>query len=540
MAPPWPALTAEAPGVPDEHAAGVLVDSGVVGAEPPRYLTEQERAQLDASTAELLAQLDGVRPGSLAAHTLALGDLGLARAAYERGHGGRDDISSAFALHLSRVPPSVRDAICVTPPPAHRPPTRTLTVPADASWRPSVPREDAATRRRLWSLRRALQPLSEPRQRACGFCATSCEGVGVLVNAEGRARWSGLQHCGSVWACPICAAGIKARRAQEISEVAEYHGTERLALMTLTVRHHAAHSLRTLRRGLANAYRGLCRGDPWRRFVARVGLVGMVRAAEVTHGSNGWHPHLHVLAFTDEPLRWSLDEERAAILEADGVPAREAELRSTVFALGTFQPDLRKPPVDAMVWLRERWSTMVERYLGAEYCPDFAHGVDFMTGTKADYISKLGLEVTDASARKRARAGSRTVLQIADDWRQRQDPKDKRLWLEYIRAMKGARQLTWSRGALELKKAAGLRERSDQELAEDEEIGASDDRLVAVVPPPMWSVLRATVYNGRPAAVWALEVLELFGAESFRAALFKVQLQHDNAKRKRQRRRSPP
>jgi hypothetical protein len=40
----------------------------------------------------------------------------------------------------------------------------------------------------------------------------------------------------------------------------------------------------------------------------RFGLVGYVRATEVTHGRSGWHPHLHVLLMTDRVL--TLDELR--------------------------------------------------------------------------------------------------------------------------------------------------------------------------------------------------------------------------------------
>jgi hypothetical protein len=90
-----------------------------------------------------------------------------------------------------------------------------------------------------------------------------------------------------------------------------------------------------------------------------------------------------------------------------------------------------------------------------------------------------------------------------------------------------------------VKLAAGLRDRSDQELAEDEEHATSDDRLVAVVQPETWSVLRATRYNGRPAAVWVLEQLELKGAKGFHDAVAEVEF-HAAQLDRRQRGRSPP
>lgn len=47
----------------------------------------------------------------------------------------------------------------------------------------------------------------------------------------------------------------------------------------------------------------------------RWGIVGNIRAIEITDGlAHGWHPHVHVLCFHDEPLSpedGSLQEFRA-------------------------------------------------------------------------------------------------------------------------------------------------------------------------------------------------------------------------------------
>ena len=63
------------------------------------------------------------------------------------------------------------------------------------------------------------------------------EGVGVWkCEKHGTAHYSGLQTCGSVWSCPICAAKITERRRLEVQDAINQHrqaGGE-VQLLTLT------------------------------------------------------------------------------------------------------------------------------------------------------------------------------------------------------------------------------------------------------------------------------------------------------------------
>jgi hypothetical protein len=283
-----------------------------------------------------------------------------------------------------------------------------------------------------------------------------------------------------VWSCPCCSAQIRAERAGEVQRAVAWHvdgaGVEGAQLLTLTVRHRYGDELGALREGVANAYRRFTRGEPWKRFRERVGFVGSVRALEVTHGGNGWHPHLHV-----------------ALLVRDGA-ALAAELP----------------------WLRERWRACVVRELGPEAEPDAEHGVDLRPCHRADYLAKLGLEVTGPGA-KGARGENRTPWQIAADLCAMPDPddvrsadriaedraKDAHLWTTWSEAMRGARMLTWSQG---LREAAGLgEEKTDEEIVEGE---GPNDRTVAVVPSEVWDRVRNI--RGLPAQV--LAVAETDGA----------------------------
>ena len=187
--------------------------------------------------------------------------------------------------------------------------------------------------------------------------------------------------------------------------------------------------------------------------------------------------------------------------------------------------------VDLLTWLRLRWSTMVERYLGEDHTPDHAIGVHLTAGVQADYLAKLGLELQDPSAAKASRAGHRSVMRLAADYARTRDPRDAELWRHYADAMRGAKALTWSRGARWLRAQAGIVDRSDQDLAEDEEQIASTDRVVAVVPWSVWQAVRSAHYESETACTWLLAVIERHGANAFSPALDRLMDAVDQAQR---------
>ena len=58
--------------------------------------------------------------------------------------------------------------------------------------------------------RAAARLLPSSRTAQCLWSvASNSSGVDVIHNAtEGRARYAGLQTCGSVWSCPVCSAKV--------------------------------------------------------------------------------------------------------------------------------------------------------------------------------------------------------------------------------------------------------------------------------------------------------------------------------------------
>jgi Replication protein len=186
-------------------------------------------------------------------------------------------------------------------------------------------------RAHLWGL---VKP-GEHRVSKCGRVPLA--GAPVLALADdGTAHMRGLTTCGSVSACPVCAAKIRQRRAEEIDEGLGRHlaGGGGAVFLTLTVPHDAGMPLEALWGAVAASWRSLVSGRHRAALRERFGLVGYVRATEITHGRAGWHPHLHVLLLTERPL--SLDELRELHLFV-----RERWIRR-VTAMGYRAPDVHK------------------------------------------------------------------------------------------------------------------------------------------------------------------------------------------------------
>jgi len=308
--------------------------------------------------------------------------------------------------------------------------------------------------------------------------------VAVKVNDE-VAHYSGLTSCGSIWACPVCSAKIRNHRGDEIARGAA-RWIEELGnsayMVTFTVPHDLVDALVPLFDTVANGFRAVISGRAWLGEKKRVGIAGTIRSMEVTHGDNGWHPHLHVLVFFD------------------------GELTAEDFA-----------------WLRlrwyERWSRFITR---AGYrAPSFEHGLDMRPVITAEeagkYIAKvqdgghLGNELTRADL-KEGRNGSRTPMEVLDDFRWTGDLDDLDVWQEYERATKGRQCITWSKGL----RAVLLPDEEDQEMTDDEiateEVGGD---TVAVFDAETWDGIRKI--PGLSAAV--LDAAESGGLSAIRDLL---------------------
>ena len=153
----------------------------------------------------------------------------------------------------------------------------------------------------LHRLARALMP--RERLALCGVALRyGASGVVVRRLPDGRACYSGLYRCGDFWRCPSCRVTLGIRRARQIETALRAHvdagGSALLA--TYTVPHTRDESLPVVLARLAGTWRRYAR-HAWRDCVGAY-YIGNVRALEVVHGVNGWHPHYHALLFVRSGL----------------------------------------------------------------------------------------------------------------------------------------------------------------------------------------------------------------------------------------------
>lgn len=329
------------------------------------------------------------------------------------------------------------------------------------------------------------------RQKACGrSLARGKTAVEVVVNA-GIAHYRGLQSCGSVHTCPVCGPKIRQARSKEIEVGLAVHQAlgGGVLFVTVTLRHDQGDRLANLLRFVTGAWsavvgaNGSSRSDveAWKADKARFGIVGFIRTLEVTHGANGWHPHLHVLVLTESPLS------------------------------GPAQVELGE-----LLW--QRWSSYIAR--NGRKAPTREHGlvlVDVRShGDVARYMAKvydsLHHEMTRGDLKHGGRSG-RNPFRILGDLVATGDAGELALWHEYERAIKGKRFLVWSKG---LKARLGVGEVDDETLAA-EEVGG--ELLFSITAVQWRSIKRGR--GGRGFMCWLLEAVERGGAPAG------LQLLHD-------------
>lgn len=251
--------------------------------------------------------------------------------------------------------------------------------------------------------------------RLC-FLALGTKPVRVSVGPQLVAHVSGVTHCGSPWACPVCMVPVRRQRASEVEEGLGVHfGRGGSALfVTFTGAHRAGDRLRPLLSEMAGALGSTLQGRGWKARRDRLGYVGSMRAVEVLFGRNGWHPHTHAALLFDRSL----------------VAAEVAEFRR---------------------WLFGRWAARLAAKGFGELHP--VHGLDvrpvYDVRGVGDYVTKVGegwgvgLEMTQAD---RKSGHGVPPLRLLRDFAGTGDLEPLGLWREYEAATFGRRFMRWSDG----------------------------------------------------------------------------------------------
>ncbi len=330
----------------------------------------------------------------------------------------------------------------------------------------------------------------------CGAPRTS--EVAAQRRPDGRIQFSGIATCGSVTGCLRCASIIRATRASEVDYWAKAHldAGLGLAFVTFTLPHVASDELEALvqamkgtprdgTRKAPGAWDKMISGSGWLTLKQRFGVLGQIRSDEVTHGDNGWHPHIHVLFFFDRPdlTEDELDEFRARI--------------------------------------GKRWGDNIQRTLGREihgiYGVD-ARPVRDINGV-GDYVSKIHFEMVrgDLKIRRQdeTKGGSRTPWQVGIDGVRTGDAHDIARWREYTAAMKGQKVLGVSKAIRDRYGAAPTTEQTDEELAAQ----AQDADDVAALSNEVYGNARRRRVDGQSVIARAIVALEDDGLEAMATKL---------------------
>lgn len=341
----------------------------------------------------------------------------------------------------------------------------------------------------------------------CVDCGREPNGQGVQVRRSdaGVVGFAGLVSCGRVWLCPVCNAKIMASRAVELGLVLAWASARGYHVIwgSLTMRHNYLTPLDWMLQAQRDAWAFVVGSKTWRAHSATTtvqhvhdsqcakvgcqgdhahnsdcaarcdrrrdqvltssaGRVGYVRAAELTTGENGWHPHFHPViiyrgtkvaaqAFADQVVAlWVEGVERTEGAEARAIGGQLLRVVSGVDVFNELTGYITKGTYDhAKLALETTWS-------------QGKTGRGRVKGTVShwDLLARIALAQADWDA--------------FDDWQELEE------------SMGGHRMLMWSRG---LRQFAGLGlELTDEQLA-DAEVGTKDDS-VCFITAEGWLAIR--------------------------------------------------
>lgn len=291
------------------------------------------------------------------------------------------------------------------------------------------------------------------------FCMRALDrNVMVSGTADGSAHLKGVKRCASSWACPTCSASIAETRAANIdtacAEWIKRGGT--VMFITATLRHTRADDLSDV---LALVQKSWSRTFRFKHRPQWYG--GQCRAIEVTHGRNGWHPHIHAAIFVNPGF--------------DGL--------------------------GVLTSMRHDWGHSVSHHGGSTatahpHSPGWNVKATFDTSGLSDYLCKvsggwgIGLEIASAYRKSGHKAG-RTHMQLLRSAVVNGDMDDMRLYNVYERATAGRQSIVWTPGL--------CKELTGEELSDEQAVNVEPSSVVTVllvVPAKAW---RKLLTSGRAA-----------------------------------------
>lgn len=302
--------------------------------------------------------------------------------------------------------------------------TYKLTVPLEQAATKNGVKKDGvaneARRKRFALLASAARIWPESAIKKCfRFVAPGTSYIDILYSPiEDRARITNLIRC-NTGACPVCGPYNRLQKGLAWSSILS-DKPNKLALLTLTVEHHAGERFTAVLARLLEANKRMWSGRWWNGFKAEFFIEGRLTSLEVTDGENGFHPHLHIILVSD--ARW---------------PDSDVAIAWAIIA--------------------KRWQSMVAKaggFASIENGADFraadAGSIDYLTKDAGESLGGWGLvEEATLGDYKKGRRGGRSTLQLLGDYTFKQDRNAGSRWYEIERGLKGRSRLRSSNGLWE-------------------------------------------------------------------------------------------
>lgn len=272
------------------------------------------------------------------------------------------------------------------------------------------------------------------------------------------ASYGGLQTCGSIWACPVCAGRIAVEKAESVMKALLWAKQENKApvMIALTARHHAGMDLAYFMTRFKRAWERFNSGRIWKRFKKKYKIAHHIANREVTYGDCGWHYHMHLLLFLDF----------CALKESE-----ETSIQSEMEA---------------------HWLRCLEKE-GLEGLPEIALHVSSHGNVGETYLTKIGIVINQKDGKLEYEMTSSDTKKGRSIWDILRhayygDEKSSRLYIEFVQAMSDTNFLTFSHGF--------------GDILEKIELPAPDVESVAAKPwaeisPYWWSIIRRAGAMGK-------------------------------------------
>ncbi len=314
----------------------------------------------------------------------------------------------------------------------------------------SLVREIADSDHRIHICMRHLLPQRETVEVHCG---------------EFGGWFRGVQVCGNAWYCPVCAVRLAAIRRSQLESAIDSAKEAGYVpfFVTYTLSHGPADSLQDTLNSILAAYRFTRSGRKWQYIKTEYDVLGSIRATEVTHGENGFHPHFHELLFVKA--------------KGTGVISQGYEYTANA---------IERHIYDLWTGALAKQNKTVTR----------DHGIKVKFGTRyiADYIAKfdrlptktgaIAYEVANSTTKK-GRGENKTMFEVLHAYGLGEDTdRNKAIFREYMTATHGKSVLQFTRG---LKEKLGIGVQDDESELLDAQPG---DTLLCELTAGEWRIIK--------------------------------------------------